>query len=294
MRGCAAARRHENFLDRPVILGTVPRDVPLSASATWWPSTLWQTTTLEVRRDRRRLLVDPGISRWEIEQVVSAVDVPVSHVLVTHADWDHVMGLGLLAQAEVVASAGAADRIGSGEVRRSVEREAAELYVEPFTLDGLRVDRPLQLPVQVEIGGWDAVCRPAPGHTEDGMAVWLPQERLLVVGDHLSELEIPWAHSSVSDLRDTVAMLVGVIERERPEWVVVGHGRPLTAERALQVGDEDLDYLDAVLDCAASGCDPEHAERIAVPARIGSPADVRAHAANVRLACGQVGVAVAP
>ena len=263
------------------------RAVSLSESATWWPSTLWQTTTLELRRDGRRVLVDPGISRWEIEQVVDASELPVSHVVVTHADWDHVMGLGLLAEAEVVASAGAAARIASGEVRESVGREATEMYVEPFALDGLRVDRPLKLPVDAEIGGWHAICRPAPGHTEDGMSVWLPEQRLLVVGDHLSELEIPWAYSSVSDLRDTVATLVGVIERERPEWVVIGHGRPLTAERALQIGDEDLDYLDAVLDCAASGCDPEHAERIAVPERIGSPGDVQAHAANVRLACQQ-------
>lgn len=267
----------------------MPRDVPLSDSAIWWPSTLWQTTTLELRRDGRRVLVDPGISRWEIEQVVGAADAPVSHVVVTHADWDHVMALGLLADTEVVASAGAAARIASGDVRTSVEREAAELYVEACALDGLRVDRPLELPVEVEIGGWQAVCRPAPGHTEDGMAVWLPEERLLVVGDHLSELEIPWAYSSVSDLRDTVRMLVGVIERERPEWVVVGHGRPLSAKRALEIGDEDLDYLEAVLDSAARGCDPEHAERIAVPERIGSPGDVRAHAANLRLACEQAG-----
>jgi len=268
------------------------RAIRLTDTATWWPSTLWLTTTLELRRDGVRLLVDPGISRWEIDEVVAAAEDPVGHVLVTHADWDHVMALGLLPDAEVVASAGALERISSGEARESAEREAAEYYVEAEGLDGLRVDRPVEPPAEIAIGPWTAVCRPAPGHTEDGMAVWLPQEGLLVVGDHLSELEIPWAYSSVRDLRDTVRMLVGVIEREQPEWVVVGHGHPLTATRALEVADADLDYLDGVLAYAAGGCGPEHPERIELPRRTGGAGDLEAHAANVKLACSEAGVTV--
>ena len=268
------------------------RAVRLGDTATWWPSTLWLTTTLELRRDGTRLLVDPGISRWEIDEVIAASPDPVGHVLVTHADWDHVMALGVLSGAEVVASAGAAERIASGEVRASVERETAEYYVDSRGLDGLRVDRPIDPPAEISIGPWTAVCRRAPGHTEDGMAVWLPQERILVVGDHLSERELPWAYSSVRDLRDTIRMLVGVIEREQPELVVVGHGHPLTGERALRVADEDLDYLDGVLAYAADGCDPDHSERIAIPQRTGGQGDLEAHAANVKLACEEAGVTV--
>jgi glyoxylase-like metal-dependent hydrolase (beta-lactamase superfamily II) len=268
------------------------RAVRLSDTATWWPSTLWLTSTLELRREGVRLLVDPGISRWEIDEVVAASPDPVGHVLVTHADWDHVMALGLLPDAEVVASAGAAERIASGEARESLEREAAEYYVEACDLDGLRVDRPIEPPAEISIGPWTAVCRAAPGHTEDGMAVWLPQEGILVVGDHLSERELPWAYSSVRDLRDTVRMLLGVIERERPELVVVGHGPPVSTEQALAVADADLDYLDGVLAYAAGGCDPDRPERIAIPRRTGGHGDLEAHAANVKLACAEAAVPV--
>jgi hypothetical protein len=45
----------------------MPRAVPLTGTATWWPSTLYQTTTLELRRAGERLLIDPGVSPWEIE-----------------------------------------------------------------------------------------------------------------------------------------------------------------------------------------------------------------------------------
>jgi hypothetical protein len=44
------------------------RAVQLTATATWWPSVLWQTTTLEVLRGPERLLVDPGIAPWEVRE----------------------------------------------------------------------------------------------------------------------------------------------------------------------------------------------------------------------------------
>ena len=65
----------------------MPRAVPLTPSATWWPSTLYQTTTLELRRGDDRLLVDPGISPWEIDEVVSSTQAPVTQVLVGSKDW---------------------------------------------------------------------------------------------------------------------------------------------------------------------------------------------------------------
>jgi hydroxyacylglutathione hydrolase len=254
----------------------VPRAVPLTPTATWWPSTLYQTTTLELRRGNDRLLVDPGISPWEIDEVVSASDDAVTQVLITHADWDHVMALGVLPDAQVTASTGAAERIRSGEARASIEKESVEAYVPFVALDGLHCEQEVEPPADVTLGPWSAVCRAGRGHTDDGLITWFPEEKLLVVGDYLSELEIPFAYSSVRDYQTTLHTLIGVIERERPEHVVVGHGRPHTAERALGIADEDLD----------------HAERLAVPFRGGGPYDRVAHGANVKLACEAAGAAV--
>jgi glyoxylase-like metal-dependent hydrolase (beta-lactamase superfamily II) len=270
----------------------VPRAVSLTPSATWWPSTLYQTTTLELRRGNDRLLVDPGISPWEIDEVVSSSQGPVTQVLVTHADWDHVMALGVLPEAQVTASARAAERIRSGEARASIEKESVEAYVPYVALDGLHCEQEVEPPAEVTLGPWAAVCRAGRGHTDDGLITWFPDERLLVVGDYLSELEIPFAYSSVTDYRTTLHTLIGVIERERPQFVVVGHGRPHSAERALQIADEDLDYIDAVLAFAGAGCPADQAGRIGVPFRGGGPYDRVAHGANVKLACEAAGAPV--
>ena len=270
----------------------MPRAVSLTPSATWWPSTLYQTTTLELRKGRDRLLVDPGISPWEIDEVVSAAQDPVTQGLVTHADWDHVMALGVLPDAQVTASAGAAERIRSGEARASIEKESVEAYVPYVALEGLHCEQDVEPPADVQLGPWSAVCRVGRGHTDDGLITWFPDERLLVVGDYLSELEIPFAYSSVRDYQTTLHTLIGVIERERPECVVVGHGKPHSAERALEIADEDLDYVDAILAFADAGCPADQAGRIAVPFRGGGPYDRVAHGANVKLACEAAGAPV--
>jgi hydroxyacylglutathione hydrolase len=270
----------------------VPRAVSLTPTATWWPSTLYQTTTLELRRGNHRLLVDPGISPWEIDEVVSASSDPVTQVLITHADWDHVMALGVLPDAQVTASAGAAERIRSGEARASIEKESVEAYVPFVALDGLHCEQEVEPPADVTLGPWSAVCRPGRGHTDDGLLTWFPEEKVLVIGDYLSELEIPFAYSSVRDYQTTLQTLIGVIERERPEFVVVGHGRPHTAERALEIADQDLDYIEAILAFAEAGCPADHAERIGVPFRGGGPYDRVAHGANVKLACEAAGAPV--
>lgn len=272
----------------------MPRAVPLTGTATWWPSTLYQTTTLELRRAGARLLIDPGISPWEVEEVVAASAMPVTQVLVTHADWDHVMGLGLLPDAQVTASSTAAERIRSGSARAEMEQEAAELLVPHRALEKMHVEQEVHAPADVRMGPWRGVCRPAPGHTDDGLIVSLPDEHLLVVGDYLSRLEIPSVYHSVRDYRDTLEALVGVIERERPLYVVVGHGKPHTSDEALRIATEDLDYLEALVALADAGCPPDRAERIAPPERAPGDADRNAHAANVaraRAAAGAVATA---
>jgi glyoxylase-like metal-dependent hydrolase (beta-lactamase superfamily II) len=245
-----------------------------------------------LRRGGERLLVDPGISPWEIDEVVSASSDPVTQVLVTHADWDHVMALGVLPEAQVTASTGAAERIRSGEARADIEKESIEAYVPHVALEALHVEQEIDPPADAVLGPWNVVCRAGRGHTDDGLITWFPDERALVIGDYLSELEIPFAYSSVADYRTTLQTLVGVIEREQPEFVVVGHGPPHSAERALAIADEDLDYIEAVLAFADAGCPADQAERIAVPFRGGGPYDRVAHGANVKLACDAAGARI--
>jgi hydroxyacylglutathione hydrolase len=265
----------------------MPRARSISPSATWWPSVLWQTTTLEVVRDGERLLVDPGIAPWEVEE---AARDGAAHVLITHADWDHVMGIGLLPGATVWAGSAAAVRIRSGEAKASVESQAKVYGVPLEGLEGLRVDR--ELPAQPDtfrLGPWQAECHSTTGHTPDGVTTWLPEEGLLVVGDYLSEQEVPFIYDSAWNYRTTLHTLIGLIERHEPAHVVVGHGSPHTAARAAEIAAEDLEYVERLIAFAESGSTADGADDLPYPQRGGS-SDPEEHRANVVRTCDRLAV----
>src|SRR4029079_7743037 len=103
----------------------------------------------------------------------------------------------------------------------------------------------------------------------------------------------------------TLQELAGVIERERPLYVVVGHGKPHTSDEALRIAEEDLrhleavlahaeedlSYLEAVLAHAEAGRPAEDAGQIAFPQRSAGTADRTMHASNVARACEAAGAA---
>jgi glyoxylase-like metal-dependent hydrolase (beta-lactamase superfamily II) len=83
------------------------------------------------------------------------------------------------------------------------------------------------------------------------MALWIPWASVLVVGDYVSPVEIPWISEggSASAYLATLARLEPLIERA--EHVVPGHGTVLDAERALAILREDRAYLTALVEAGA-------------------------------------------
>src|SRR5439155_730897 len=50
----------------------------------------------------------------------------------------------------------------------------------------------LPVPGRLELGDAELELHPAAGHTVDGMAIWAPAAGVLVCGDLVSPVEIPW------------------------------------------------------------------------------------------------------
>ncbi len=99
------------------------------------------------------------------------------------------------------------------------------------------------MPGHCAIGERELELHPADGHTVDGMAIWVPWASVLVCGDYVSPVEIPWISEggSVSRLpRDArPARAAGRARRARR----AGHGAVLDSERALAILREDRAYL---------------------------------------------------
>jgi glyoxylase-like metal-dependent hydrolase (beta-lactamase superfamily II) len=217
-------------------------------------SALWETSSLLLAAGGEAVLVDPGVSASEVARIAERVhelDVRVTHVLATHADWDHVCGIAAFTDAAATMSEAAATRLvaraGDAAVAERAAGSGVEIVGEP------RVDRTFTAGAALQLGPFLVETLALTGHTPDGTAFRCREPDLLAVGDHLSTVEFPFATSPAA-YRATLAALIDLLRRDPPARVVPGHGPELTAAQALAVAEADRAYLwelhDAVAACA--------------------------------------------
>ena len=257
------------------------RAVALHADVIVFVSDVWQTTCTAVRGGDEGFLIDSVVYPEELRALPDVLDqagFPVSGLLTTHGDWDHLLGRTAFPGAALGAGETTVARLSSelGQAQRELRAFDQEHYVDgrpPLTLGSLQS---LPVPGHLEIGSGagahEMELHLTGGHTADGVAYWLPWARVLVCGDYLSPVEIPALSpgGSVAAYRATLERL-GPLAAQA-EWVVPGHGAPQSAERAAAVLAEDDAYL--------RGLEADPA-RVALPARRSTAAQKRLHAENL-------------
>jgi glyoxylase-like metal-dependent hydrolase (beta-lactamase superfamily II) len=223
-------------------------------------SAIWQTTCTVVRSADEGFVIDSPVLPEELDALPSVVEqagFPVSGLLATHADWDHLLGRLAFPEAALAVGEPSARRLAAepGEAQRRLREFDAEHYVEgrkPLALAGAQT---LPVPGRLSLGssgGVELELHAADGHTADGTAFWLPWLGVLVCGDYLSPVEIPMIGSggSVTAYVATLERLSALVFAARA--VVPGHGRPLPGEEARRILTEDVEYLQALLDGGAA------------------------------------------
>jgi glyoxylase-like metal-dependent hydrolase (beta-lactamase superfamily II) len=224
-------------------------------------SAFWQTTCTIVHHAGEDgvgecFVIDSPVLPHELEAlplVVQQAGWSLSGLLCTHGDWDHLLGRYAFPDAALgcAETTGARLRAGPGDAQRALRAFDEENYVERARPLSLGQVQALPVPGHVGIGDTEIDLLPADGHTEDGMALRIPWAGVVVCGDYLSPVEIPWISESGS--REAYR---ATLERLRPwvreaTWVVPGHGSPIDARRALAILREDVAYLEALPDPAA-------------------------------------------
>jgi glyoxylase-like metal-dependent hydrolase (beta-lactamase superfamily II) len=264
------------------------RDVLVATSA------IWQTNCVAVRSGEEAFVIDSPVLPAELEALPSLLEqagFPApSGLLATHGDWDHLLGRIAfpdlaLGCAETTA---ARMRAAPGEIQRELRGFDEEFAIErprPLSLGAVQA---LPVPGRCGIGELKLELQPTVGHSEDGLAVWIPWARVLVAGDYLSNVEIPSlevrrpkqrAGVAADSSADPLSGYLATLELLRPivrdaEHVVPGHGAVLDAKRALAVVDEDRAYLEALRE-GRPGADTE------LPVGRRGPAQRVRHARNV-------------
>ncbi len=214
-------------------------------------SLLWQTNAVAIRAGEEAMLVDSPYFPDELELlpgILQQAGFEPSALLATHGDFDHLLGRAAFPGLSLGVAESTMRRVRErpGEAQRELRDADAAHYVirsRPLSLGQLQA---LPVPGHLGLGEEELELHLAEGHTPDGMAVWAPWLGLLLSGDYLLPVEIPWIcpGGTVADYRSTLARLAPLVEAA--ETVVPGHGSPLTRADALRLIDEDAAYLDAL------------------------------------------------
>jgi len=230
-------------------------------------SAVWQTTCTLVRGGEgtqrpsgagtgattEGFMVDSPVLPAELESLAALAaqaGFPVSGLLATHADWDHLLGRLAFPDAALGCAETTAARLTArpGEAQRALRAFDEGWYVErerPLALGSVQA---LPVPGRLDVGDRELELHPADGHVEDGMAVWIAWAGVLVCGDLLSPVELPAleAGGSRSAYLATLRRLAPLVEQA--SHVVPGHGAVLDGVRAGAILREDAAYLEALPD----------------------------------------------
>jgi glyoxylase-like metal-dependent hydrolase (beta-lactamase superfamily II) len=225
------------------------RAVSISPDALVVTSGFWQTNAIALRAGDEAMLIDSPYLPDELDalpSLLAGAGFEPDGLVATHADFDHLLGRLAFPSLTLGLAESSVERMhrAPGEAQRALRQYDDEFYVSRPAPLALGQVQALPVPGHVELGERELELHPAEGHTEDGMAIFDREHGLLIVGDYLSDLEIPWIHGALADYRATLARLGPLVDEATT--VVPGHGAPHDRETTLRLLDEDVAYLDAL------------------------------------------------
>jgi glyoxylase-like metal-dependent hydrolase (beta-lactamase superfamily II) len=215
-------------------------------------SDYWQTTCTAVRSGEEGFLIDSPVYPSELDAIPSVLEqagFPLSGLLTTHADWDHLLGRLAFPGSSLGCGEPTARRLAQepGAAQRELREFDEAQYVQGRGPLSLGAVQSLPVPGRLSLGRErELELHLADGHTSDGTAYALPWLGVLVCGDYLSPVEIPWISNggSLIGYLATLERLKPLIEQAGT--VVPGHGGPIERDVALRLFDEDFRYLEAL------------------------------------------------
>ena len=208
-------------------------------------SVLFQTNTYLIPCRDCTFVVDPFGTRDEIKHwtkhLLSEFSGKPVDLIFTHADYDHILAHDHIITQTKIAHVNFLKR-DPRQIKSEAEDLRGFLYLD---WPDWTMPQPTHL---IEVDGYHEKIGLhfllIPGHTMDGIAIWIEANQSLIVGDHLSLLEFPFIEYSPKDYEQSLKKLQELVKLNQVKYVFPGHGPAIEGATAiLDRIDIDLQYL---------------------------------------------------
>lgn len=221
-------------------------------------SELLQNNTVVVQGRAGVLLIDPGIQGSEMACLANdlrELGQPVVAGFSTHPDWDHVLWHASLGEAPRYGTARCAaslrDLLSNADWKiRVAEGLPPEIAEEiPLDLFGLITGLPAET-ARIPWDGPDVRIIEHPAHAQGHAALLIEERGVLVAGDMLSDILMPFpdlgAANPIEDYLVGLGLLEGVADDV--DILIPGHGSVCGADRVRARIELDRAYVQALRD----------------------------------------------
>ena len=217
-----------------------------------------QSNSIVVQGRAGVLLIDPGITRDEMADLADdlrELGQPVVAGFSTHPDWDHVLwhaNFGVVPRFGTARGAAAMrELLSTPDWQARVAEVLPPEYAEEIPMDLLGFIT--GLPADAGRIPWDGPevrILEHRAHATGHAALWIKDRGVLVAGDMLSDILMPFldleAANPIDDYLDALRLLEGVADAVTV--VIPGHGSVGTAEQFRERIDQDRAYVQALRD----------------------------------------------
>lgn len=221
-------------------------------------SELLQNNTVVVQGRAGVLLIDPGIQGSEMSCLAKdlrELSQPVVAGFSTHPDWDHVLWHADLGEAPRYGTARCAaamrDLLSNTDWKARVAEGLPPEIADEISLDlfGLITGLPAET-AQIPWDGPEVRIIEHPAHAQGHAALLIEERGVLVAGDMLSDILIPFPHldaaNPIEDYLDGLRLLEGVADDI--DVLIPGHGSVCGADQVRSRIEQDRAYVQALRD----------------------------------------------
>ena len=207
---------------------------------TVFQSPFFQTNSTVIETDDCLLIVDPTYLPHEIQEIQEYVEKRKQnkkvYLFITHGDFDHIVGYSAFPDAIC---------IGSIDLKNHPQKEKKIEIANQFDRDFF-IERniPFSFPEldiviyedghQVKEGNTTLTFYTSPGHTKDGLFAVIEELGIWIVGDYLSNFELPFAYYSVKDYFSTLDKATNILNSYQISLLVPGHGKVSTDPKEIE------------------------------------------------------------